>query len=136
MAVQATEIFVNLPVKNLNKSVDFFTNVGFEFNAQFTNDIATCLVISENIFVMLLVEDYFKTFTKKEIPDTKENAEVLVALSVESKEKVIEIVSNALSAGALPANEPMDQGFMYSWSFQDLDGHIWELAYMDKSEFN
>ena len=133
MGVKTDKIFVNLPVKDLKKSIDFFTKIGFEFNTQFTNENATCMVISDNIFVMLLVEDYFKTFTKKEISDATKSTEVIVALSAESKEKVNEIVNKALAAGGKPSNNPIDQGFMYGWSFQDIDGHLWEIMYMDES---
>lgn len=133
MAVTAEKIFVNLPVKDLNQSIDFFTKIGFEFNAEFTDENATCMVISENIFVMLLVEDFFKTFTQKEISDATTSTEVILALSAESKEKVDELVNKALEAGGKPANEPSDHGFMYAWSFQDIDGHLWEVLYMDES---
>jgi uncharacterized protein len=92
------------------------------------------MVISENIFVLLLVEDFFATFTKKEIADAKKSTEVIVALSAESKETVDEIVNNALAAGGKASNAPIDQGFMYGWNFQDIDGHLWELVYMDESE--
>lgn len=133
MGVQADKIFVNLPVKDLNKTVDFFTEIGFEFNPEFTDANATCMVISEHIFVMLLVEDWFKTFTKKEISDSSKSTEVIVALSVESKGKVDEIVNKALAAGGKESNEPIDHGFMYGWSFQDINGHLWEVMYMDES---
>jgi predicted lactoylglutathione lyase len=129
-------IFVNLPVKDLNQTKEFFSKVGFEFNPQFTTEQAACMVISENIFAMLLVEDYFKTFiqnTKKEITDSTKNTEVIVALSADSKEEVNELVNRALEAGAKPYNDPVDHGFMYGWSFQDLDGHLWEILYMDQS---
>jgi predicted lactoylglutathione lyase len=136
MGVQAEKIFVNLPVKDLNASIEFFTKVGFDFNEQMTNENATCVVISESIYVMLLVEDYFKTFTKREIPDTANSTEAIVALSVKSKEEVDEIVNKALDAGGNPFNEAIDHGFMYGWSFQDIDGHLWEIFYMDESGFN
>ncbi|MFF2587936.1 VOC family protein [Peribacillus butanolivorans] len=136
MGVQAEKIFVNLPVKDLNASIEFFTKVGFDFNEQMTNENATCVVISESIYVMLLVEDYFKTFTKREIPDTAKSTEAIVALSVNSKEEVDEIVNKALDAGGKPFNEAIDHGFMYGWSFQDIDGHLWEIFYMDESGFN
>ncbi|MFB7640370.1 VOC family protein [Peribacillus butanolivorans] len=136
MGVQAEKIFVNLPVKDLNASIEFFTKVGFEFNEQMTNENATCVVISESIYVMLLVEDYFKTFTKREIPDSAKSTEAIVALSVKSKEEVDEIVNKALDAGGRPFNEAIDHGFMYGWSFQDIDGHLWEIFYMDESGFN
>ncbi|WP_199613688.1 VOC family protein [Paenibacillus alkalitolerans] len=133
MAVKSNNIFVNLPVKDLKKTNEFFSQIGFEFNAQFSNENATCMVINENIFVMLLAEEFFKTFTKKDIADATRSTEVLIGLSAESKEKVDEMVNKALSAGGKPANEPQDHGFMYGWSFQDLDGHIWEVIYMDPS---
>ncbi len=133
MALTSNQIFVNLPVKDLNKSVAFFKAIGYEFNAQFTDENATCMVISDNIFAMLLVEDYFKSFTKKEISDTATSNELIMALSTESREQVDEIVNKAFAAGAQPYNDPMDQGFMYSRSFKDLDGHLWEYVYMDMS---
>ncbi|MGE8079614.1 VOC family protein [Peribacillus loiseleuriae] len=133
MGVQAEKIFVNLPVKDLNKSIEFFSKIGFEFNAQFTDENATCMVISDHIFVMLLVEDYFKGFTKKEIPDATKSSEVILTLSVESKGKVDELVDRALAAGGKASSDPVDHGFMYQWSFQDIDGHQWELFYMDES---
>lgn len=133
MAVTADKIFVNLPVKDLNKSVDFFTKIGFEFNPQFTDENATCMVISDHIFVMLLVENFFKTFIKKEISDATKSTEVIIALSAESREKVDELVNKALAASGKPSNEPMDHGFMYVRSFQDIDGHLWEIMFMDES---
>jgi predicted lactoylglutathione lyase len=133
MGFQVKQIYVNLPVKDLNKSVDFFTKVGFEFNPQFTDENATCMVVGENIFVMLLVENYFKTFIKKEIADATKNTEVIVAVSAESRVQVDEIVNKALAAGGKPSNDPIDHGFMYGWSFQDIDGHLWELMYMEES---
>jgi len=129
----ATKIFVNLPVKDLNKSIEFFTQIGFTFNPQFTDDTATCMIISENIFAMLLIEKKFKEFTKKEIADAKRTTEVLIALDAESKEKVDEIVQKAVRAGGSIYIEPQDHGWMYSHSFADLDGHQWELLYMDES---
>lgn len=133
MGIQAERIFVNLPVKDLNKTKEFFSKLGFEFNPQFTNELAACMIISDNIFAMLLVEEHFKTFTKKEIADSTKSTEAIVALSVDSREKVNEIVNKALAAGGKPSNEPQDHGFMYGWSFQDIDGHLWELFFMDES---
>ncbi|WP_379133918.1 VOC family protein [Paenibacillus sp. sgz500958] len=133
MGFQANQIFVNLPVKHLQRSIDFFTVLGFEFNSQFTDENATCMIIGENIFAMLLVEPFFKTFTAKDIADATRTTEVLVALSVDSREKVDDLVQKALSAGGKPSNPPVDHGFMYQWSFQDVDGHMWELLYMDES---
>ncbi|MBP1989336.1 VOC family protein [Paenibacillus eucommiae] len=134
MAAKADKIFVNLPVKDLKKSIDFFTKIGFEFNPQYTDDNATCMVISEHIYAMLLVEDFFKTFIKKEISDATKTTEVIVALNVESREKVDELVNKALAAGALPSNDPIDHGFMYVGSFQDIDGHLWEFMHMAEGD--
>lgn len=132
----ATKIFVNLPVKDLKKSVAFFTALGYTFNPQFTDENATCMIVTEDIFVMLLVEEYFKTFTKKEIVDARKSTEVLICLSAESREAVDEAVSKAVKAGGTIPREAQDHGFMYGHSFEDLDGHIWELMYMDPSAIN
>ena len=131
-----TKVFVNLSVKDLDKSKEFFSKLGFAFNAQFTNKDAACMVISEDNYAMLLVESFFKTFTKKEIVNAKKSTEVLVALSSESKEEVDKMFRNALAAGAKEANEPQDHGFMYGRSFEDLDGHIWEIFWMDPKAIN
>ena len=129
----AKKIFVNLPVKDLNKSVDFFTKLGFSFNPQFTDDKATCMIISDNIFAMLLVEERFQDFTKKQICDAKKSTEVLIALDAESREKVDEIVKRAAKAGGSIYADPQDHGWMYIHSFADLDGHQWEFAFMDET---
>ena len=126
-----TKIFVNLPVKNLKKSMDFFAKLGFTFNPQFTDETAACMVVSEDIFVMLLTEPKFKTFTPKEICDATESTEVLTALSCETREKVDDLVRRAIAAGGTTNSEPKDYGFMYQHGFQDRDGHIWELLYME-----
>jgi uncharacterized protein len=126
----ATKIFVNLPVKNLKSSVDFFTKLGFTFDPKFTDETATCMVVAEDIFVMLLTEAKFKTFTPKQICDATKSTEVLVCLSTESREAVNEMVRKAVAAGGKTYNRPQDHGFMYGHGFQDLDGHIWELIYM------
>lgn len=128
-----TQLFVNLHVKNLENSITFFSDLGFTFNPQFTNENATCMVISESNFVMLLMEEYFQDFTHKKISDTVETSEVIISLSCESKEKVDELTEKALALGATFSADPMDMGFMYSRSFQDLDHHIWEYFYMDPS---
>lgn len=127
------QIFVNLPVKDLNKSIEFFTHLGFTFNPQFTDENATCMIVDENIFVMLLVEKFFKTFTPKEICDATKSTEVLVAVSFESRAEVDEIVAKAIAAGGTTYNEPQDHGFMYQHGFQDLDNHIWEIFFMESS---
>ncbi|MEN3291058.1 MAG: uncharacterized protein V7642_311 [Burkholderiales bacterium] len=129
----ATKIFVNLPVAKLDQSIAFFTSLGFRFNPQFTDETATCMIVSDDIFVMLLTEAKFKTFTPKEICDARKSTEVLVCLSLESREQVDEMVRKAVAAGGSTYNEPQDHGFMYGHGFQDLDGHIWELVYMEPS---
>ncbi|MYL65151.1 glyoxalase/bleomycin resistance/extradiol dioxygenase family protein [Bacillus hwajinpoensis] len=132
MARTAKQVFVNLPVKNLDKSIHFFTELGFEFNPQFTDENATCMVINENTFVMLLVEEFFKTFTTKELVNPKLSTEVIMAISAESNDEVDEIVNRALNAGGSSSNDAIDHGFMYAWSFQDLDGHLWEVMHMQE----
>jgi hypothetical protein len=127
------QIFVNLPVKDLNKAIEFFTRLGFTFNPQFTDENATCMIVGDNIFVMLLVEDFFKTFIKKEICDATKSTEVLLALSAESREMVDEMVSKAIEGGGMEPRGPQDHGWMYGRSFEDIDGHIWEILYMDES---
>jgi predicted lactoylglutathione lyase len=129
----ASKIFVNLPVKNLNKAIEFFTKLGYRFNQQFTDETATCMIVSDDIFVMLLTEEKFKTFTPKEICDARKSTEVPVCLSLESRAKVNEMVQKAVAAGGSTYNQPQDHGFMYAHGFQDLDGHIWEVMYMDPS---
>jgi predicted lactoylglutathione lyase len=129
----STKIFVNLPVQHLDKSVEFFSRLGFSFNPQFTDETATCMIVSDDIFVMLLTEAKFKMFTPKEVCDATKSTEVLVCLSTESREKVDEMVRKAVAAGGTTYSQPQDHGFMYVHSFQDLDGHIWELMHMDPS---
>ena len=128
----AAKIFVNLPVKDLDKSKEFFTKIGFSINPQFTNEKAACVVISETIFTMILKEEFFKTFIhNKEISDATKSTEVLVALSAESKEQVNEMLEKAIAAGAKEYRAAEDHGFMFSRSFEDPDGHIWEVFWMD-----
>lgn len=124
-------IFVNLPVKNLPRSRTFFEGMGYHFNPQFSNDQGACLVISDTIHAMLLTEPFFKTFTKKSIADTRTSTEVLICLSCESKAEVDQLVAKAVAGGGSTPNPVQDHGFMYSHSFEDLDGHVWELVYMD-----
>lgn len=132
----ATQIFVNLPVKNINKSIEFFTQLGYTFNPQFTDETATCMIVSNDIFVMLLTEYKFKTFTPKPICDATLSTEVLICLSCESRAEVDEMVKKAVAAGGTTYNEPQDHGFMYAHGYQDLDGHIWELIYMGPGAIN
>lgn len=127
----ARKIFVNLPVRDLKKSMSFFTKLGFTFNPQFTDASAACMVVSEDIYVMLLTQDKFKSFTPKQICDATKSTEVLVCLSSEGRAEIDELVRKAVAAGGTTYKEPQDYGFMYGHGFQDLDGHIWELAYME-----
>lgn len=131
-----TQIYVNLPVKNLNKSIEFFTQLGYTFNPRFTDETATCMIVSDAIFVMLLTEAKFKTFTPNAICDATKSTEVLVCLSCESRADVDEMVRIAVAAGGSTYNDPQDHGFMYAHGFQDLDGHIWELIYMEPDAVN
>lgn len=130
---RSRKIFINLPVRDLKASMEFFKKLGFAFNPQFTDDNAACMIISEEAFVMLLVEPFFKTFTKKEISDTSTRTEGMFALSCDSRAEVDEMVKIAIAAGGTHAMEPNDHGFMYNWSFYDLDGHHWEVMWMDPS---
>ena len=127
----ATKIFVNFPVKNLDKSMAFFRQVGYSFNPQFTDATAACMVITEDIYAMLLTEPKFREFTPKTICDTSKSAEVITCLSCESRDAVNALVAKAVAAGGTLYAEPKDYGFMYQHSFQDLDGHLWELIWMD-----
>ena len=130
----ATQIFINLPVKDLEKSKVFFSQLGYSFNPQFTDQNAACMVISDTIYSMLLTEPFFKTFTPKAVADGHTTKEVLICLSCESRAHVDEMVKKAIAAGgrAAPA-EPVDHGFMYYHGFEDLDGHNWELMFMEPS---
>jgi len=130
------QIFVNLPVKDLKKSMDFFKKLGFSFNEKFTDENAACLIIDDNIYSMLLTEPFFKTFIKTEINDAKKNTEVLIAITAESRKKVDEMINKAIEAGGSEQRDPQDHGWMYGRSFQDLDGHIWEVFYMDENAYN
>lgn len=125
------QIFVNLPVNDLNKSVSFFTQLGFTFDPKFTDENATCMIVADDIYVMLLVEKFFQSFTDKPICDARKNVEVMLALSCASRADVDELVRKALAAGGTAPRPPQDLGFMYGHDFEDLDGHIWEPFYME-----
>ena len=125
------QIFVNLPVKDIDRTRAFFGSLGFSFNPQFSDDKALCMVISEHIYAMLLQESYFQTFTTKPVADARASTEVLTCLSCESREEVDALVAKALAAGGRAPNEHKDYGFMYQHGFEDPDGHVWELMYMD-----
>ncbi|MCE3281925.1 MAG: glyoxalase [Chitinophagaceae bacterium] len=131
----ATKIFVNLPVRDLDKSMAFFKQLGYSFNPQFTDANAGCLVISEDIYAMLLTESRFKDFLSKgkTVSDATKTTEVLLALSCDSKEEVHRLADAAIKAGGSEARAPEDHGFMFARSFHDLDGHVWEVFWMDPS---
>jgi len=129
----ARQIFVNLPVEDLGRTMGFWKALGFDFNMQYTNEKAASLVIDENIFAMLLTKPFFATFTQKEIVDATRATEVLICLSCNSRAEVDELVAKAVAAGGKMAREAKDHGFMYEHAFEDLDGHVWELVYMEPS---
>jgi uncharacterized protein len=124
-------IFLNVAVADLDRSVGFWTDLGFSFNPQLTDENATCMVVSDLACVMLLSEKFFSTFTTKQVVDAHAATEAITAFSADSREEVDRIADLALSSGGAPANPPQDEGFMYSRSFQDPDGHLWELVWMD-----
>ena len=123
-------IFVNLPIANLKRSVDFFTELGFKFNPQFTDETSTCMLVGDNIFVMLLEHAKFQGFIDKPIAPSTSN-EAILAFSLGSPDEVREMTAKALELGARKLNEPEDLGFMFSWGFEDLDGHLWDLFWMN-----
>jgi predicted lactoylglutathione lyase len=127
------QIFVNLPIKDMARSQAFFKALGLSFNQQFTNEQGACLEIGDNIYAMLLVEPFFQGFTKLPISDAKKATEVLIALSCDSRADVDATVAKAVAAGATTPNAPQDHGFMYQHGFADLDGHQWEVFWMDEA---
>jgi predicted lactoylglutathione lyase len=128
-------IFVNLPVKDLSRSRAFYEGLGYSVNPQFSDENAACIVISDTIYAMLLTEPFFKTFTKKEIADATRSTEVLLALSADSRDEVNSLVDKAVAGGGREARDVQDEGFMYSRAFEDPDGHIWEVMWMDMAAF-
>ncbi|MBM3117007.1 VOC family protein [Jeongeupia naejangsanensis] len=124
-------VFINLAVDNLERSKTFFAALGYTFNEQFTDENAACMVISDTIYVMLLVKPFFQNFTDKALIDAHTHVETLTCLSCENRAEVDALVAKAVAAGGKTPREPKDYGFMYSHGFEDLDGHIWELMYMD-----
>lgn len=130
MSAPRTQIFVNLPVADLPRSMAFFEGLGFHFNRQFTDETAACMVISEEIHAMLLTHPKFQGFIPKGISDAHQTTEVLLCVSRESRQAVDDLMTRALAAGAKALGEPQDHGFMYYRSMQDLDGHIWEWMHL------
>lgn len=133
MSLTSKNIFINLSVKDLTRANTFFETLDFAFNPEYSDDTTTCMIINDNIFVMIMLEDKFKGFSTKEIVDTATSAEAIFTLTTESREQVDEFVNRAVAAGGEIYNEAQDYGFMYGWGFLDSDGHIWEIIYMDES---
>ena len=131
----ATKIFINLPVTDLKKSMAFYNAIGFKNNPQFTDETAACMVLTDEIFVMLLTHPKFRVFIKKEISNTQKTASVINSLSVDNNTEVNSMVEKALKAGGKEPSEAKDYGFMQQRSFEDPDGHLWEVVYMDMSKF-
>jgi predicted lactoylglutathione lyase len=127
----ARKIFVNIPVTDLDRSVAFWKKLGFQFNAQFTDQSAACMVVSEEAYVMLLVQKRFADFTRKPVADPRSTTGALLCLSATSRAEVDQLVRTAVESGGSPAAAKEDHGFMYGWSFYDPDGHHWEVAWMD-----
>ena len=125
------KLFVNVPVRDLKRSMDFFAALGFTFNPKFTDQNAACMIVSDEAFFMLLVQPFFRGFTRRELCDTSTHTEALFALSCSSRDEVDQLVTKALAAGGTHAMDPQDHGFMYASSFYDLDGHHWEVFWMD-----
>lgn len=127
------KLFVNIPVSDVQRSIEFFEALGFSFNPQFTDASATCMLVGEDAYFMLLNQERFTSFTKRSMSDPRKETNALFAVSVNSREEVDEMVRKAVAAGGSHAVDPQDQGFMYGWSFYDLDGHHWEVFWMDPS---
>jgi uncharacterized protein len=126
----ARKMFVNLPVRDLDKSMEFFSTLGFTFNPTFTDEKAACMIVSDEAFVMLLTEPFFQTFTNRRLCNTARDTEGVFAVSCRSRAEVDDMVRTAIAAGGKHAMEKQEHGFMYGWSFYDLDGHHWELIWM------
>ena len=131
MSAQSRQVFINLPVDDVTKSTEFFTELGFSFDSRFADERANCMILNDQAYVMLLAKDFYQTFTKKDLCNTATHNEGIFCVSASSREDVDELVHKALAAGGQPSNEAMDHGFMYGWSFQDIDGHLWEVMFMD-----
>jgi predicted lactoylglutathione lyase len=125
------KIFINLPVRDLNKTSTFFARMGYSFDPQFSDEKAKCMIISDDIYVMLLTEPFFKSFTGKDIPDTSKTSEVILSLNEESREAVDNFMEKCISAGGKDLTKPQEMDFMYTRSFEDPDGHLWEVFWMD-----
>jgi hypothetical protein len=127
------KLFVNIPVRDLQRSIDFFETLGFAFNTQFTDATATCMLVGEDAYFMLLTSERFTDFSKRPVGDARKETSALFAISVNSRDEVDKMVGRAVGAGGSRAADPQDHGFMYAWSFYDIDGHHWEVFWMDPS---
>ncbi len=127
------KLFVNIPVRDLQRSIDFFETLGFAFNTQFTDATATCMLVGEDAYFMLISTERFKEFSKRPVGDSQKETNALFAISVDNRDEVDTFVNKALTAGGSRAADPQDHGFMYAWSFYDIDGHHWEVFWMDPS---
>lgn len=125
------KLFVNIPVRDLQRSIEFFEALGFTFNTQFTDATATCMLVGADAYFMLLTRDRFNGFSKRPVGDAQKETSALFAISASSREEVDAVVNKAIAAGGSRAADPQDLGFMYAWSFYDLDGHHWEVFWMD-----
>lgn len=132
----AHKLFVNIPVDNLQRSIEFFETLGFAFNPQFTDATSTCMLVGEDAYFMLMTSERFKGFSKRPISDRSRETNALFAISVSSREEVDAMVKRAIAAGGSEAVDPVDHGFMYGWSFRDPDGHHWEVFWMDPAAVN
>lgn len=130
-----TQIYVNLPVKNLDKTMKFYSKIGFKFNPKFTDKKGACMIVGKDMFVMLVVEKFFQTFTKKKIINSRKDIETIMGLSADSRKKVDQMVSAAIKAGGIEPKPAVDHGWMYGRDFEDPDGHLWEIIYMDEKKF-
>ena len=130
------KLFVNIPVRDLQRSIEFFEALGFTFNPQFTDGTATCMLVGEDAYFMLLTRERFADFSKRPVGDARTETNALFAISVNSRDEVDALVKKAIAAGGSHAADPQDHGFMYAWSFYDLDGHHWEVFWMDPSAVN
>ena len=132
-AATPRKLFVNIPVRDLQRAIEFFETLGFTFNRQFTDATGTCMLVGEDAYFMLLTTERFKDFSRRPVGDPRKETGALYAISVDRREEVDPLVQKAIAAGGSHAAEPQDHGFMYAWSFYDLDGHHWEVFWMDPS---
>jgi predicted lactoylglutathione lyase len=130
------KLFVNIPVSDLQRSIRFFEALGFNFNTQFTDATATSMLVGEDAYFMLLTRERFASFARRPVGDSQTETNALFAISVDSRAEVDEMVKKAVAAGGSHAMDPQDHGFMYGWSFYDLDGHHWEVFWMDPAAVN